>query len=188
MNRDEWILKHIPAVKTAVACFGRAWPWLREDMREDMQAEALLRLTEQADALATQGPIDPKQNTAYACAIARHACIDYLTGYQNTEKRFIPIKFSELLEICIDFTVFNGYKTEYIDRGSTIPMSEDMDEKELVALEAFIDREPKNAWQRSELKRRALDALCTLGIRIDGRITTYTTRAQGRGEISHERE
>lgn len=187
MTRDEWILKHVPAVKTAVACFGQAWPWLRDDMRDDMQAEALLRLTEQADALARKGPIDPKRNTAYACAIARHACIDYLYRYQNTEKRLIPIKFSELLAICTDFTVFNGYKTEYRDRGSYIPMSEDMGEEELAALEDFINREPKNAWQRSELKRRALNALRSVGIHADG-ITTYTIRTKGSEEVFDEGE
>lgn len=178
MNRDEWILKHLPVVKTAVAYFGRAWPWLRDDMREDMQAEALLRLTEQANSLAVSGLIDdPKRNTAYACAIARHACIDYLTAYQNDKKWLVPIKFSEFLQLSTDFTIFNGYKTEYKDRGSYIPMSEDMGEEELAALEAFINREPENAWQRSKLKRRALNALRTLGIQVDDRrFVNYTIR------------
>lgn len=189
-TRDEWILKHVPAVKTAVSCFGRAWPWLREDMIDDMEAEALLRLTQQADALAAKGPIDPKRNTAYACAVARHACIDYLTAYRNIEKKLVQLKLSEFSTFCSDFTVFNGYETEYRDRGSCIPMSEYMGEEELAALEAFINREPKTAWQRSKLKRRALHALRTLGIRVDDRITKLyrPKRVKGCGDLSNEGE
>jgi len=171
----------------AVVCFGRAWPWLRDDMRADMQAEALLRLTEQADALAAAGPIDPKCNTAYACAIARHACVDYVTKLQTVEKWQVSVKFAEFLRLSTDSTVFNGYETEYRDRGSCIPMSEYMGEEEIAALEAFITREPQKAWRRSELKRRALNAIRSVGVEVDG-ITTYTIRVKRSGDVSHESE
>jgi len=183
MTRDEWILKHIPTVKMAVAWFLRSVTW--PGLEDDLEAEALFCLTKQAEKLHELGLLDdPTKNYSYVRALARYSCIDYLRRYQNMKKRITPVKFSELLELCVDFSVFNGYETEYKDRGSCIPMSEDMGEKELAALEAFVNRESKTtAWRRSGLKRQALNALRTLGIHIDGRITTYTPRAKRSGDI-----
>lgn len=188
MTRDEWILKHVPALTKAVRAFCRShWSWLSDADKEDILADALLALTQQGDRLARKGPIDVEEKgRKYVTAIAWHTCIDAVRATQNARKYTSNVKFSELLDFCQDFSVFNGYATDYNDRGSMIPMSEDMGEEELAALEDFIKCEPKNAWQRSELKRRALAALDTLGVQVDG-IFTYTIRTRsGEGVFDEE--
>ena len=176
MNRDEWIVNHIPAVEAAVTY---RWRWLSDEDREEVLSEVFLALTQAADRLAAAtGEIDPQQfNWGYVITLTRNTIIDFLRHREYREKYELQVKFSALLAFCRDFSIFNGYSTDYKDRGSYIPMSEDMGEDELAALEAFLDREPKSDWQRTKLKRQALNALQRIGVNCE-RIHNYTTRSE----------
>ena len=191
MTRDEWIVKHVPAVKAAARAFCRRCPWLRPETVDDFEADALCRLTLQAQQLADRGELsDESKNTAtYVSTISRHSCLDSLTRLKRAENISQQLKLSELLTFCEDSTVFNGYKTDYKDRGSDIPLSEDMSPTELAALEAYIDREPKSAWQREKLKRRVLFVLRKFGVvHDDDRIFQYTSRAPQGSRLLNRRE
>ena len=193
MTRDEWILEHVPAVQTAVRAFCRRYSWVSPSIKEDLEGESFLRLTIQADRLAKSKNFTNKPS-AYVFRLTWNSCYDYVKKHER-ELDSIPAD-----NYCVDnalglapysrrcFLGFHTFFREYNDSkgvGSDyngrerIPMSEDMSEEGLAALEAFLDREPKSAWQRTKLKRRALDALRKFGIIRNGdRIREYTARAK----------
>lgn len=203
MNRDEWILEHIPVVKTAVKFFYRRNRWLPSNQQEDMEGEAFLALTQQADRLIDLGVDLAEKTSAYAFRLAWYSCADYVKKHKRTFASYSFDPYSRekelfagtchsnrhLLYIRTFLLEFPEYKALMVDNpyGERLPMAEDMTPDEVAAIEAYVGRSATlSKWQHTKLKRRVLAALRTLGVSVDKRIATYSARTERRCAV-HDR-
>lgn len=166
--RDEWVESNVTIVTRAVERFAQnCEPPISADIIEELIAQSLYQLTITAENLSKKGPIDKPKN--YARSIGVFTVIAWIR--RDKRKELFSVSFDKI----VDFDAISPCESYYISEGRDFPCPEDLTQRELAVIGAYIDCELQDDRRRG-LRRQVLRILHRHGVIDHAPPREYTAR------------